>query len=436
MKYVVENNNAFFEVLQVAVGRRTQLSRQLTAEEWEGVYELCRKQAVVGIAFAALERLPEEQRPPGRRIRQWAVKADRIREHNERVTRECAQVCRYFEENGFHAVVLKGQANYAYYPEWLQGLRSAGDIDVWVWPEASPQRAEASQQRASASWQRASASPSENVRRVIEFCQSRKPGEYVYYHNLDFPLLPTTPVEVHYRPTWLYNPFSNARLQQWFQKAQNLRSFRNFRNFRNFREFRLPSRDFDLVFQLLHLYKHVFEEGVGLRQFIDYYFVLASRRSSPEGGGGEGASPAGVGREGASFCGSSPEGGGREGASPEGGGWEGAFIPWRFAGAVMYVLREVLMMPRELMLCEPREREGRQLLAEVLRGGNFGQHDERYRWAETTNGSMEYRGMRYALARLRHNWTFLRHYPSEVLWEPLFRIYHFLWRRLRLWRYG
>ena len=358
---------------------------------------MCKKQSVTGIAFAALERLPKEQLPPGKRIRQWAVKADKIRERNVRLNKECVQVTRFFEKNGFTAVILKGQSNYAYYPEWLQGLRTTGDIDVWCWPGRSSRGFRSSR-----------------VQEVIEFCQSKKRGEYVYYHNLDFPILPTTPIEVHYRPTWLYNPFANRRLQRWFNQ------FTVYSSQCTVKGFKVVSVEFDVVFQLLHLYKHIFEEGIGLRQLLDYYFVVKKLNDTQ-------AEPA-TKRSQNSL---------RYGAD---GSYDTlrdikAFGLEKFAGAVMYVMQEVFAMPREIMLCEPREKDGKLLLEEIMRGGNFGKYDERYNWKETTNGSMEYRGIGYAIARFRHNARFLFSYPSEVLWEPFFRIYHMLWRRLRLWRY-
>ena len=381
----------------MAIGNRTVLSRVLSATEWEEVYDMCKKQSVTGIAFAALERLPKEQLPPGKRIRQWAVKADKIRERNVRLNKECVQVTRFFEKNGFTAVILKGQSNYAYYPEWLQGLRTTGDIDVWCRPG-----------------RRSRGFRSSRVQEVIEFCQSKKRGEYVYYHNLDFPILPTTPIEVHYRPTWLYNPFANRRLQRWFNQ------FTVYSSQCTVKGFKVVSVEFDVVFQLLHLYKHIFEEGIGLRQLLDYYFVVKKLNDTQ-------AEPA-TKRSQNSL---------RYGAD---GSYDTlrdikAFGLEKFAGAVMYVMQEVFAMPREIMLCEPREKDGKLLLEEIMRGGNFGKYDERYNWKETTNGSMEYRGIGYAIARFRHNARFLFSYPSEVLWEPFFRIYHMLWRRLRLWRY-
>ncbi|MBR2253560.1 MAG: nucleotidyltransferase family protein, partial [Prevotella sp.] len=256
-------NDLFFELLQVAIGNRQSLSREPIPEEWEEIYEMSKKQSLAGIAFAGVERLPQEQMPPGKRIRQWAVKAEKIREHNVKVSEDCRVISRFFEENDFDCVILKGQGNFAYYPEWLQGLRSAGDIDVWCWPKgnANDTQSEIATKRgyattktkrpsdyendskdnkdnkdnielARSAFEPASATSDLNlellnqrsvlnslnhpVRSVIEFCLSKKRGEYVYYHNLDFPVLKATPVEVHYRPTWLYNPFRNRVLQRWF----------------------------------------------------------------------------------------------------------------------------------------------------------------------------------------------------------------------------
>ena len=544
----------------MVIGNRQSLSRVPTPEEWEEIYEMSKKQSLAGIAFAGVERLPQEQMPPGKRIRQWAVKAEKIREHNAKVSEDCRVISRFFEENGFDCVILKGQGNFAYYPEWLQGLRSAGDIDVWCWPKgnANDTQSEIATIRGCATtkrtWiatktkrpsdyenedkvqgtkykvqerknvngnfepaqrlnflnQRAEASDLNSLnseasaevlnqrearlehpaRAVIEFCLSKKRGEYVYYHNLDFPVLKATPVEVHYRPTWLYNPFRNRVLQRWFasqvqegssasqvQEVQRVQE--RAREFKVYDGYKIPSVEFNVVFQLLHLYKHIFEEGIGLRQLLDYYFVvqkhyenetqseIATKTKRPSDYENEDKvqgtrykvqgtkykvqecknvngnfEPA----QRLNFLNQRAEASDLNSlnseASAEVLNQRGARLELfkklglkEFAGAVMYVMREVFAMPEERMLCRPDEKRGRKLLEEIMIGGNFGKFDERYNWAETTNGSMDYRGASYAFARLRHNFQFLRDYPSEVLWEPFFRVYHWVWRKFRLWRF-
>ena len=70
---------------------------------------------------------------------------------------------------------------------------------------------------------------------------------------------------------------------------------------------------------------------------------------------------------------------------------------WKFAGAVVYVLHEALGLSGEKMIAPMDEKRGKLLLAEILNGGNFGQH-------------------------------FVRFYPAEALSEPIFRTWHFFWR--------
>jgi len=42
----------FYELVQVAIGARSELSRSPSASEWSALYELSDKQALVGICFA------------------------------------------------------------------------------------------------------------------------------------------------------------------------------------------------------------------------------------------------------------------------------------------------------------------------------------------------------------------------------------------------
>ena len=87
--------NLFIELLQVALGNRDKLSVCPNAEEWELLYDMAKKQALVGVCFFALKLLPIEQQPPLLRRRQWAVKAMRLEERNKQVTLECKYVTSY-----------------------------------------------------------------------------------------------------------------------------------------------------------------------------------------------------------------------------------------------------------------------------------------------------------------------------------------------------
>ena len=55
----METYTQFFELLQVAIGTRERLSTTLSPDEWEQLYVIAKEQTLTGIAFAALERLPQ-----------------------------------------------------------------------------------------------------------------------------------------------------------------------------------------------------------------------------------------------------------------------------------------------------------------------------------------------------------------------------------------
>ena len=95
---------------------------------------------------------------------------------------------------------------------------------------------------------------------------------------------------------------------------------------------------------------------------------------------------------------------------------------WKFAGAVMYVLKEVLGLSEDKMIVPMDEKRGKLLLAEILDGGNFGRHFTKY--AGFTHQSM---GKKYFL-KIWRNIHFVRYYPAEALSEPIFRTWHFFWR--------
>ena len=95
---------------------------------------------------------------------------------------------------------------------------------------------------------------------------------------------------------------------------------------------------------------------------------------------------------------------------------------WKFAGAVMFVLHEVLGLAEDKMIGPMDEKRGRLLLAEILDGGNFGRHFTKY--AGFTHQSM---GKKYFL-KIWRNMHFMRYYPAEALSEPIFRTWHFFWR--------
>ena len=151
-----------------------------------------------------------------------------------------------------------------------------------------------------------------------------------------------------------------------------------------------PNNAFNRIYILVHIYRHLFAEGIGLKQLLDYYFVLQQGFTEVE----------------------------REETLHT----LRSLGMMRFTRAVMWVLQEVYGLPDRYLLTSPDEEEGRFLLSEIMLAGNFGQHDERLQRAEGEGT------FRWGLRKVMRNFRFVRSYPSEVLWSPLFKVWHLFWR--------
>lgn len=363
----------FFELLQIALGNRERFSVAPTFEEWREIYDNATRQALIGVMFSGVERLPAEQRPPREMILPWFMVVSKIEKRNAMMNEACAKVTERFLRDGFDCCILKGQGVATYYPAPLR--RQSGDIDAWVLPK-----------------QRNGMDVDQCARMVTDYAHQFTPDTKASYHHVDFPAMKDVAVEIHYRPSYMFSAVANSRLQKYFYGEAG-------KQFLNTIEIgggtvNVPTAEFNAVFLLSHIYRHLYEEGIGLRQLLDYYHMLVSTGLAEDKERREAVLTQ------LERCGM-----------------------MRIAGAVMYVLRESFGMQERYMLVEPDERTGRFLLNEIMLTGNFGQYDERV--SDATRHSAVGRNRQ----RLKRDMMLFRYFPGECLSEPFFRLYHWWWRR-------
>ena len=330
----------------------------------------------------------------------------------------------------------------------ISNYRTPGDIDIWLHGERDE---------------------------ILEYVRRHIPDCKPVYHHVDFPVLDDVYIEVHFTPTWMNSPVRNRCLQRFFKSMDNQRLYENDNenddgphpsplqkrgdsghpgcsqishteftenteiscnaenicqreldtNSQNARiaslacglpdgdtqpstlnsqhstlnskqaTFPVPNNAFNRIYILVHIYRHLFAEGVGLRQLLDYYFVLQQGFTEVE----------------------------REETLRT----LRSLGMMRFTRAVMWVLQEVYGMPDRYLLTSPDEEEGEFLLDEIMLAGNFGKYDERMQRAEGEGT------FRWGLRKVIRNFRFVRSYPSEVLWSPLFKVWHLFWRIKHLW---
>lgn len=343
----------FFDLIRVTIGNQICLSHSPTADEWGKLYDMAKKQSLVGVCFAGVQKLvTKKQEPPEMLYLTWMGMAAKIQQRNEVVDRQCAELQAKLSADGLRSCVLKGQGVGFLYGESLCGLRQSGDIDAWV---------------------------DGGFDVVNAFVQKTAPTDDVAYHRFHFDAFEDTEVELHHRPTLMRNLLDDRKLEKWY-KSHDFSTFENLD-----KGFCVPSLEFNRVFILTHIYRHFLFEGVGLRQVLDYYFVLRSQQLTAE----EKSKTMAVLR---------------------------SFKMSRFASAVMWVLSSSFGLDRRYLLCEPDEEEGKFLLSEILLTGNFGHAETRYK------GNSKIRRM------TRHWLHLLSHYPSEVIWSPIWIMYHHIWR--------
>ena len=397
----------YFEFLQVAVGNRKSLSVSVTDADWHRLFEFCNKQALIGVGFTAVEKLHAMGVVCPATLRmKWMALALQIEKRNALLNQQCSQLARKYGHDGLSTCILKGQGNLLNYPENLRKRRQCGDIDVWtVCKNGIPIAVQTAKDKADYVEYHGRKAVIEYVRMQHRLAVSNV-SPVIRYHHIEAPKIDGTEVEVHFRPCYAHSPLRNWRMQRWFNDHADV-CMKN----KTHMGFAVPTASVNVVYQMCHLFSHYFDEGLGLRQLMDYYFALRvwyndvmeckdlqSQGMWSEGLGTPVMSPSEVMAVLRSF----------------GMG--------KFAGAVMFVLQEVFAMSALCYICEPNEKEGRKLLAEIMKGGNFGQYDTRD--AALKKGGM----VKHGVWKLKRVMRLVRSYPEEALWEPVFRVYHLIWR--------
>ena len=358
----------FFTFLKYSLGGKMDMNKVIADIDWQQLYSFASKQALLGICFDGIEKLTKDyseelKKNPIERnlLMTWMGAAQQIRRQNMKVNVVASNLYSMLRGDELRCCILKGQGNALMYPNVYS--RNPGDIDVWV--NASREQ-------------------------ITEYAKKHfEIGDDIRYHHIETSV-DGVPVELHFFPGIMNNPIYNARLQKWFKRNADLQCSNVVSLPDGIGEIAIPTTAFNVIYQLTHLYHHFFDEGIGMRQIIDYYYVVNNdellviqdtlQKELKHLG------------------------------------------LWKFARAVMYVLHEALGLSEEKMIAPMDEKRGKLLLAEILNGGNFGKHFTKY-------GHFTQQGMakKYFL-KIWRNMHFVRYYPAEALSEPIFRTWHFFWR--------
>lgn len=346
--------NILSELLQVAVGTRRELSSSLTIDEWNSLFKFLKKQALWGVGFEAVCQLPAEQRPSKQLLLQGYAQTEHIKEQNDLLNKRVLELRDIMQGMGIPYCILKGQGVGLLYPN--PTCRHPGDIDIWC----------------------------DYPRKLLleKVGKNYSLGDKVIHHA-DVAFFKDISVDLHYVPTWLYAPWYNKTLQEFISKEKNIQM-----NHLNEKGFCSPTIKFNLVYSMMHMFRHLFEEGIGLRQFMDYYYIIMHSTECER-------------KEAVEII--------------------GKIGKIKFLGAVMYVLQKVFLLSDKYLLVKPNVKLGYLLMDEIWIGGNFGHYDNRVQKDKSLWDRVK--------RRQKRQYRLYSFAPSEVICGPFWKVWHFCWRK-------
>ena len=340
----------FRNLLLISVGRADSFETDPTPKDWSMLFDMARHQAMLGVLYEGILRLPERQRPPRELMDKWQELAGLITEVYRRHEERVAQLEPILEGMGLRGCILKGIGLSRLYPK--PERRMCGDIDLWV---------EGSHKSILAAFEKAGYEPSE-----------------VIYQEAHADVFDDTELEIHFHPSKMYNPFRNARLQRFFRDNAPFDGTLTY-----------PDARFNAVFCMAHMYRHYLEGGLGMRQMMDYYYVLQQLGPDDREQAYTVLKKLGMGK---------------------------------FTAAVMCSVQFNFGLEDEYLLCPPSTEDGGRLVNDIIRMGNFGVLDRR-NYASDDESSWE----RFR-RKNRRVFSNFKYFPSEIIWSPFARLSQYVWR--------
>lgn len=356
----------FFDLLKIALGNKTRFDLPPSEEEWQDFQKLATKQGLAGILYSGIEHLDADQRPPKKLEIKWSVLGMKVEDKCRHQNKRLVSIVNRFKNDGFPNTVIKGQGISTLYPQPLR--RQPGDIDLWLDGDRD---------------------------KIIEYVRKFVTPKQIVYHHVDFDPLKDVEMELHFMPSWMYNPITNRKLQHWF-KEQKAEQFANTAELpEDAGTIHTPTLYFNAVYILLHIYRHLFYEGIGLKQLLDYYYILLQPAMQNEQMRQKVIATIRM------------------------------LGMTRFCKATQWVLQEVFGLQNQYLLMQPSKKDGEFLLSEIMMAGNLGHYDPRMQFKQGDSRLVQF------MRREQRSIRFLFYYPSEIFWRPLFIIWHNIWRKYK-----
>lgn len=195
-------------------------------------------------------------------------------------------------------------------------------------------------------------------------------GDVLMYHA-DAKVFADAAVEIHYLPAFSYNPFRDYKYRKFFKEEGQVQ----FQLFDENKGFSHPSLYFNAVYSLIHIFNHSLKNEILFKQIVDYYYILKHLQTSDRI------------------------------RTMKTIKWMGLE---RFAEGLMFVIQTMFFSNKkdaqDYLLCPVNAQAGNLLMSDLFSDN-----------------------------RKSNNQVLIKHlklYHSEILWAPVWKLWHWCWRKL------
>lgn len=234
-------NNLFFELIRIAIGVDGCLSWTPKVAERQEIYAIAKKQSLIGISFAGVQKLQMQQQcPPEMLYLKRMDMAAKIQQQGKKHREVIGRVSELLTAKGIDAIFMKGLICASRYlqPE----LRQCGDIDFEVREEDFAKTLDA-------------------LDEVAEVDRSLVHEHHGMAH------IGGVQLEPHYKIHNFQNPWNDRMMRMLQREVMNAHECYAEIGGKKTRKFPM---EFEGMFLVSHMVNHVYEEGLGLRQVMEY----------------------------------------------------------------------------------------------------------------------------------------------------------------------
>ncbi len=255
------NSDISLHFLRYALGIEVTPMR-FSPQQWAEVYAFAQRHSLLGLLFNGVCQLPQDYAPPRTLLLRWAANKADIARRNVIVNGVCGEMYQHFTDAGYSVVVLKGQGNAMRYAD--VHCRTAGDVDLYIngYRDDNGEYVYPS---------------SEDIKRkLLPYCAEHFHITLTHSYHTCFTWRGVD-IEAHFRAAERANRRYDKRYERWFidhaQDGAQLVALPDESG-----NIRIPTTAFNIVYELMHLFHHLFDTGIGLRQIVDYYLLLQQAR--------------------------------------------------------------------------------------------------------------------------------------------------------------